>query len=162
MKRKKYCVITFSKHVIWSQRSDVQNRRAVFVQFAGTAVATFKSDDGSCWAALVVTPIMARTQSLEASRELIFLDSTSSCDDGQSTTTVLLAATKAGAVPIAVIVHSSQSTEGYTAAFSLLQRHYPLCFGGVHVSLLCNHGNPGELETLEHLWSTCKIFKSPI
>lgn len=77
---------------------------------------------------------MARAQEMKSSSEIIFVDSTGSCDDGQSTLTVLLAATKAGAVPIAAVVHSSQSTLGYCTAFGLIKQHFPQCFGGSAVS----------------------------
>lgn len=99
-------------------------------------VKTTKSEDGTCWAVLVVTPIMRRTQGLDTARQIVFLDSTASCDESQSTVTVVLTATPAGAIPLAVLLHSSQSTESYTAAFRLLKQNYPLCFGGAHVSKL--------------------------
>lgn len=93
-----------------------------------------QQEDSNTWAVLVVTPMMRRCQQLEASREVIFIDSTSSCDATQSTLTVVLAATKAGAVPIAILIHKTQSTEGYLAAFGLLKDKYPLCFCGCSVS----------------------------
>ncbi|EEC09299.1 hypothetical protein IscW_ISCW019942, partial [Ixodes scapularis] len=96
-------------------------------------VKTTKSEDGTCWAVLVVTPIMRRTQGLDTARQIVFLDSTASCDESQSTVTVVLTATPAGAIPLAVLLHSSQSTESYTAAFRLLKQNYPLCFGGAHI-----------------------------
>ncbi|XP_049272631.1 uncharacterized protein LOC119397714 [Rhipicephalus sanguineus] len=95
-------------------------------------VKTSKSQDDSCWAVLVVTPIMRRTQALDAAREIVFLDSTASCDDSQTNVTVVLVATPVGALPIAVLLHSAQSTESYSRAFSLLKQNYPLCFGGAH------------------------------
>ncbi|KAM7281213.1 uncharacterized protein ISCGN_005764, partial [Ixodes scapularis] len=98
----------------------------------GVDVRTTQSEDGSCWAVLVVTKIMLRTQQLAAASEIVFLDSTSSTDGTQSTTTVLLAATKAGAIPLAVLLHSCQTTESYTRAFQLLKDAYPVCFGGAH------------------------------
>lgn len=99
---------------------------------AGTDVCiTSMGDD--CWAVLVVTPIMRRAQHLESSQEIIFVDSTASCDVTKSTATVMLTATKAGAVPIAVLIHSSQTKEGYGLAFHLLKQRYPLCFGNKEV-----------------------------
>lgn len=103
---------------------------------AGIDVKTTSSEDRKSWAVIVATPIMKRAQELEASRETIFIDSTSSCDAAHSTVTVVLTATKAGAIPIAVLIHSQQSTEGYTAAFSLLKTHFPRCFGGLPVRSL--------------------------
>ncbi|XP_040077985.2 uncharacterized protein LOC115331187 [Ixodes scapularis] len=98
----------------------------------GVDVTTTKSSDGTCWAVLVVTGIMKRAQGLDAAREIVFLDSTASCDESQCSVTVVLAATPAGAIPLAVLLHSSQSTESYAAAFGLLKRKYPFCIGGAH------------------------------
>ncbi|KAH7980227.1 hypothetical protein HPB49_013949 [Dermacentor silvarum] len=56
-----------------------------------------RSEDGQFWVVLVVTPIMKRRQELSAASEIIFIDSTSSCDASHSTLTVLLTATNAGA-----------------------------------------------------------------
>ncbi|CAN7944870.1 unnamed protein product, partial [Ixodes hexagonus] len=98
----------------------------------GVDVRTARSEDGSSWAVLVVTEIMRRTQQLAAASEIVFLDSTSSTDGTQSTTTVLLAATKAGAIPLAVLLHNCQTTESYSCAFRLLKDSYPLCFGKAH------------------------------
>lgn len=87
-----------------------------------------------CWAALVVTPIMSRTQSFESASEIIFVDSTASCDTTRCTVTEVLAATSAGAVPVATLGHNSQTTEGYMTAFGLFKSSYPFCFGGRQVS----------------------------
>ena len=97
------------------------------------------SADNQHWAVLVVTPVMARVQQLRTSTEQIFCDSTSSCDASQSTVTLLLSATKAGALPLAVVIHDGQSTESYTCAFQLVTEAYPMCFGGnaVRLSLMC-------------------------
>lgn len=87
------------------------------------------------WAILLVTPIMRHAQLLESSSETIFIDSTASCDPARNTVTVLLTATAAGAVPIGVMVHNSQTTDAYAAGFKLLRDSYPFCFGGFEVSL---------------------------
>ncbi|KAH6945296.1 hypothetical protein HPB50_007758 [Hyalomma asiaticum] len=98
----------------------------------GVDVRTSKSEDESCWAVLVVTPIMKRTQALHSAREIVFLDSTASCDESQSNVTVVLVATPVGALPIAVLLHNAQSTDSYSTAFGLLKKSYPLCFGGTN------------------------------
>ncbi|KAH7936586.1 hypothetical protein HPB49_001562 [Dermacentor silvarum] len=97
----------------------------------GLDVKLGRSEDGQFWVVLVVTPIMKRTQELSAASEIIFIDSTSSCDASHSTLTVLLTATNAGAVPVAVLIHNSQSAECYRTAFTLLKENYPTCFGGL-------------------------------
>lgn len=93
-----------------------------------------RSDSSTCWAVLVVTPIMQRAQALDVAGDIVFIDSTSSCDTTRCTVTVVLVATSAGAVPVAVLLHNEQSTEGYLAAFKLLKDTYPLCFGNQSVS----------------------------
>ncbi|CAN7999700.1 unnamed protein product, partial [Ixodes hexagonus] len=99
----------------------------------GADVRTAQSQDGLSWAVLVVTKIMHRTQQLAAASEVVFMDSTSSTNGTQSTTTVLLAATKAGAIPLAVLLHNCQSADSYAHAFHLLKSSYTACFGGAHV-----------------------------
>jgi len=106
---------------------------------AGFDIRISQEDGSSHWTVLVVTPVMARVQTIGASAEQIFCDSTSSCDAGQSTVTLLLTASKAGALPIAVLIHDGQSTDSYTCAFQLLKNAYPLCFGGNDVSYLCSY-----------------------
>lgn len=76
---------------------------------------------------------MKRAQSLPAGDELVFMDSSSSCDTTQSTVTTVLVASAAGAIPVAVLIHEGQSTESYETAFYLLQQHQPQCFNGREV-----------------------------
>ncbi|KAH9375152.1 hypothetical protein HPB48_016812 [Haemaphysalis longicornis] len=95
----------------------------------GVDVKVHKEDTGF-WAIPLVTPIIRRAHLLMSSSEAIFVDSTASCDTARNTVTVLLTATAAGAVPIAVMVHNSQTTDTYAAGFKLLKDNYPFCFGG--------------------------------
>ena len=95
-------------------------------------------ENGENWAVLVVTPLMKRVQEIQPASEIIFIDSTSSVESTQSTTTLLLAATKAGAIPIGILMHKNQTTEAYTKAFDLLKTSYPKCLGDKDVSI-CGH-----------------------
>ncbi|KAL3181778.1 hypothetical protein MRX96_008090 [Rhipicephalus microplus] len=81
------------------------------------------------WAVLIVTAIMRRAQLLESAQNIIFIASTSSCDADGSTATVLLTIIKVEAVPIAVLVDSSQSRVEYATAFKLVKRRFKFCFG---------------------------------
>ncbi|KAL3218572.1 hypothetical protein MRX96_050680 [Rhipicephalus microplus] len=113
----------------------------------GVDVKLDRSEDGQYWVVLVATPIMRRAQLLNAATEIIFIDSTSSCDTSRSTVTVLLAATNAGAVPIAVLIHNSQSTQGYCTAFTLMKDSFPTCFGGLSIMYA---DSPEKLEEAMH------------
>ena len=77
---------------------------------------------------------MTRAQNLATADELVFIDSSSSCDATQSSVTMVLVASQAGAIPAAVLLHEGQSAESYQRAFSLLQQHCPRCFNGRQVS----------------------------
>lgn len=85
------------------------------------------------WSVLVITPVMRRAQELLSSSEIIFLDSTSGCESTGSSFTVLVTATKAGGIPIGVLLHPYQTAENYAKAFSLLQKTVKHCFGGREV-----------------------------
>lgn len=90
------------------------------------------------YAICVVTPIMRRAQALITSKETVFLDSTASCDTTQASVTIMLIASKAGAIPIAVLIHEDQTINGYKFAFDLLKDHHPKCFGGETVTQPAN------------------------
>jgi len=76
---------------------------------------------------------MKRAQSLPTADELVFIDSSSSCDATQSTVTTVLVASAAGAIPVAVLIHEGQSAESYQIAFRLLRQHHLQCFNGREV-----------------------------
>lgn len=92
-------------------------------------------EEGELWSAYVVTPVMKRNQSEKLSSESVFIDSSSSCDVSQSNVTVMSTVTKAGAVPIGILIHSHQSYESYKQAFSLFRDECPRAFGGEEVSI---------------------------
>jgi hypothetical protein len=97
----------------------------------GNRVAIKKLPD--TWAVLVATPIMIRAQALSSASEIIFIDSTSTCDATHSYVTILLTATKVGAIPLSVIIHESTTAYSYKEAFTLLKENFPKCFGGKEV-----------------------------
>lgn len=76
------------------------------------------------WVVLVVTPLNERAQ-LKNSSEIIFMDSTSICDVSMASVTVLLTATKGGAVPIGVLVHKQQTAMAYEKGFKMLMDNFP-------------------------------------
>jgi len=91
------------------------------------------------WCVLVVTDVMTRAQSLHTADELVFIDSSCSCDVTQCTVTMVLVASKAGAIPVAVLLHEGQSAESYQAAFSrLLQRSSGLYAMKYLLSISCH------------------------
>lgn len=49
--------------------------------------------------------------------------------------TVILTATKGGAVPIGILVHGQQTSITYEKGFKMLNKHFPNCFGGLEVMM---------------------------
>jgi len=69
----------------------------------------------------VVTPLMQRTlQSATGRTASFFIDTSSSCDQLNTALTLVLLDTKAGAVPVGVCLHDSQSEASYKTVFSQL------------------------------------------
>ncbi|GFX15758.1 SWIM-type domain-containing protein [Trichonephila clavipes] len=105
---------------------DKLKEKVPFYESIGTTV---KVHEDHLWAVLLVTPLMKRNHHLFSSKEIIFIDSTSSCEASSSTITILLSATKVGALPLAVMIHASQSIQNYINAFQLLKMNFPQSFG---------------------------------
>ena len=80
------------------------------------------------------TPVMIRAQQLFSSRSITFVDTSASCDSNSSNVTLMLCPTKAGAVPLCVLLHEAQTTESYAKSFSLVKETFPNAFGGERVS----------------------------
>lgn len=69
----------------------------------------------------VVTFIMQRAIENISVRTSVFVDTSASVDQTNSSFTLLMAPTKAGAIPVGIVIHDSQSEESYKKGFSLLK-----------------------------------------
>ncbi|KAE8741686.1 hypothetical protein FOCC_FOCC012784 [Frankliniella occidentalis] len=117
------------------------------------------NEGGQNWAVLVVTPIMLRTHATKAAGEIIFVDSTASVESTESSTTVMLAATGAGAIPLGIFIHGSQTTSCYTKAFNLMKQNYPNCFGGkTNPEVFMTDYSNQEKDALSALWNESLQF----
>jgi len=61
------------------------------------------------------------------------MDSNSSCDVSMASVTVLLTATKGGAMPIGLI-YNQRTIKSYEKGFKILMDNFPLFFSGLAVS----------------------------
>ncbi|KAJ2952467.1 hypothetical protein O0L34_g6778 [Tuta absoluta] len=66
---------------------------------------------------VIVTPVMQRVFMAGLGDEMVFIDTSGSCDQTNTCVTFIFAATKIGALPIVVILHTSQSEKNYTHCF---------------------------------------------
>lgn len=71
-------------------------------------------------AVLILTPIMKRSHSLPAARQIVFSDSTSCCDRGKHSLTFFMTPSPVGAVPLAVFITDAITKMSYATAFGLL------------------------------------------
>lgn len=72
---------------------------------------------------------MQRAHLLESSKEIIFIDSTCSCESTSTSITIFLTSTKIEALPLAVLIQPAQAIDSYVNAFRLLNDNFSLCFG---------------------------------
>ena len=67
------------------------------------------------FAFIMRTPFMKRvTECIPETRDICFVDSSASCDLDDVSLTFIVSSTSAGAIPLAVAIHSSQTTNCYT------------------------------------------------
>lgn len=66
------------------------------------------------WSFVLQTPVMRRVfQEVSDAKDILFTDSTSSCDLLNTALTLMVSASSAGALPVAVALHSSQTADCY-------------------------------------------------
>ena len=65
---------------------------------------------------------MQRACKLEQAKEIVFVDTTSSCDNTRSSLTFLLTESTAGALPLGAIITQGQSEPEFEVGFQLLQK----------------------------------------
>lgn len=66
---------------------------------------------------VIITPIMKRAFLEGYAEEIIFIDSSGSCDEASTCVTFMFVVTKAGAVPLATVLHNAQTESNYTMGF---------------------------------------------
>ncbi|KAF0734497.1 SWIM-type domain-containing protein, partial [Aphis craccivora] len=69
------------------------------------------------FAILIVTPITQRAHTLAFSKDIVFVDSTSSCDTQSHSVTFMLTSCSIGAVPLGMFITKGQTTDDYKVAF---------------------------------------------
>lgn len=77
---------------------------------------------------------MERAKKLKYSQEFFFLNSPYSADTTSNSITVISTPSKAGALPLAILIHDEESERSYTNAFTLLKDNFLFVLGGKSVS----------------------------
>lgn len=105
------------------------------------------------FAIVVLTEIMLRAHSLPDAANVCFVDSTASCDVDNHSITFMLTTCAVGAVPLAVIITSSQNESAYTAGFQLLRDCGRSLFGGAgYPQVFLTDDSSAEQNALKTTW----------
>lgn len=72
---------------------------------------------------VLITAIMKRAFKAGHADEMIFIDTSGSCDQSSTSVTFIFAATKIGALPIAVILHKNKSENDYLYALKMAKQY---------------------------------------
>lgn len=111
------------------------------------------------FAVVIVTPIMQRAHDLKSSVEIVFVDSTSSCDPENHSITFMLCPCSAGAVPLAVIITKGQTQEAYQKGFELVKIALKKTFNGKgNPAIFMTDDSEAEIKALSQVWPLSKNF----
>jgi len=95
---------------------------------------------------------MKRAHGLALSKDIVFVDSTSSCDPENHCITFLLTPCAAGAAHLRVIISISkyQSEASYSSGFNLIKQNVKNAFGGQgYPSLFLTDNSDAEINALK-------------
>ncbi|XP_077289130.1 uncharacterized protein LOC143913305 isoform X1 [Arctopsyche grandis] len=101
----------------------------------------------------IMTPLMERASNLQSTKDIIFIDSTSSCDLQQNTITFVLTESVVGAVPLAVIITKGQTTAEYSSAFTLLKDF----LGDINPRYIMTDDSNAERSALSGIFKDSKL-----
>lgn len=102
---------------------------------------------------VIMTPIMKRAHNLTSSSEIVFVDSTSSCDPDNHSITFMLCPCSAGAVPLAVIITRGQTQEAYKKGFQLVNSALEKPFNGrQYPAIYMTDDSEAEINALRNVW----------
>lgn len=111
------------------------------------------------FAVVIITPIMQRAHELPFSKDIAFVDSTSSCDAQGHSVTFMLTACGIGAVPLAIMITKNQSIADYAAAFNLIKTSISNGFGNQGFPLqFITDDSDAERQALKSVFPDSKLL----
>jgi len=111
------------------------------------------------FAVVIITPIMQRAHELPFSKDIAFVDSTSSCDAQGHSVMFMLTACGIGAVPLAIMITKNQSIADYKAAFNLIKTSIPNGFGNQDFPLqFITDDSDAERQALKSVFPESKLL----
>lgn len=125
--------------------------------FKEEGIQIFFKEDPLC--VVVLTPLAQRAHTLPMASEMVFSDTTSSCDAGHHSVTFLHSPCAAGAAPLGVLITTGQSEEIYKEAFSLFKKEFPSAFNGKgYPHLFMTDNSLAEINSIQAVWPMTLIL----
>ncbi|KAJ8938235.1 hypothetical protein NQ314_011564 [Rhamnusium bicolor] len=109
---------------------------------------------------VILTPIIKRAHEQSFSKDIVFVDSSGSCDQMNTCVTFMYAASKIGAIPLACMLHTAQTESNYTLAFSVLKEYLSTNgFGGLGYPLLfMTDDSASERNALSSIYPSSRLL----
>lgn len=108
---------------------------------------------------LIISPIMKRAHSRRFAGEICFIDSTGSCDQTSTVVTFVIGGSKVGGIPLACLLHTSQTELNYTSCFQLLKKFTPNGFGGNgSPNIIMTDDSHAERNALKSVYPNTKLL----
>lgn len=103
---------------------------------------------------------MRRAHGFSFSKDIVFVDSSSSCDQGNSTVTFFFGASKIGGIPLGVVIYKHQTTNDYINAFTLLKKCLgDIAFNGyMYPSVFMTDDSAAERRALATVFKESKLL----
>jgi len=108
----------------------------------------------------IVTPIMRRAHGLPLSRDIVFVDSSGSCDQGGSCVTFFFGVTKVGGIPLAVLIHKFTTKDDYASAFKFLRKSLGnfAFYGQMEPSIFMTDDSKSERQALNEIFPNSTLL----
>lgn len=107
------------------------------------------------FAVVILTPLMKRAHNIKSAKDIVFVDSTSSCDTEQHTITFFLTPCPAGAAPLGIVITKGQSYESYKAGFQLFKDSLvdlPAFGNQSYPKIFMTDNSDAETKALKFVW----------
>jgi len=108
----------------------------------------------------ILTPMMKRAHKLFMATQIVFVDTTASCDSQNHSITFMLTTCAVGAVPLCVLITQGQTQMEYEIVFQLLKNTMGEgCFGNKDPIVFMTDDSDAEHNALKKIWpsSNCKL-----
>lgn len=109
----------------------------------------------------ICTPLMARVhEHVQQSKELIFIDSSSSFEDYNNPIFVLSTSSAAGGLPLGIVITSGESASTIHSGLSVLEGLLPKCcfYGQGSPENIMTDDSSAEREGLHRMWPSSKLY----